>query len=121
MKYPKVKLIKTTLLENNFVDKYKGVWNSTKLIEQSKKYKSFDMPLCGIDLSRMPWSMPSVVSFIDHMYRCENSDLKYPVILDDEGCIADGWHRIAKAILLGKETIKTIRLEEMPAKDRTEN
>lgn len=42
---------------------------------------------------------------------------KLPIILDDLGYITDGWHRVAKAILEGKETIKAVRIQNMPAPD----
>ena len=50
----------------------------------------------------------------------QDCSLNYPIILDDCGQIADGYHRLCKAILEGRETIKAIRLEEMPAPDRIE-
>ena len=37
------------------------------------------------------------------------------------GFIADGWHRIAKAILRGDETIKCVRLKTMPEPDSIED
>ena len=42
------------------------------------------------------------------------ADLKYPIILDDTGFICDGWHRLLKSIVEGKDTIKAIRLKVMP-------
>ena len=50
--------------------------------------------------------------------RVNQCSLEYPIILDEVGQIADGYHRLCKAILEGKETIKAIRLLEMPAPDR---
>ncbi len=55
--------------------------------------------------------------FIENYKRVEDCSLDYPVILDDEGFIADGNHRLCKAILEGKDTIKAIRLLKMPAPD----
>lgn len=52
--------------------------------------------------------------------RVRECSLEYPIILDDVGQIADGYHRLCKAILEGRETIKAIRLLEMPAPDRIE-
>lgn len=60
-------------------------------------------------------------SFIFQCKRVNQCSLEYPIILDDVGQIADGYHRLCKAILEGKETIKAIRLLEMPAPDRVEN
>ena len=36
---------------------------------------------------------------------------------DDHGYIADGWHRVIKALVEGRQTIKAIRIQEMPEPD----
>jgi len=54
------------------------------------------------------------------MKRVQNTDLKYPIILDVKGVVADGYHRVAKAILEGKSTIKAYRLKQMPPYDFVE-
>ena len=46
-----------------------------------------------------------------------DADMSYPIIMDDEGFIMDGWHRVAKALLEGRETIKAVRFENTPAPD----
>lgn len=104
--------------ENNYVDG-NHEWNCLKLIEHSKQFPVFELPLAGIDISRIPWSEQMCIdSFIYHAKRIENTSLKHPIILDDTGCVADGWHRICKAILKGDTTIKAIRLETMPKPDK---
>ncbi len=35
------------------------------------------------------------------MKRVLNTDLNYPIILNEEGFIMDGWHRVTKALLEG--------------------
>jgi hypothetical protein len=47
-------------------------------------------------------------------------DLSYPIIQAPDGWIMDGYHRIAKAILEGKTTIKAVRLPALPEPDREE-
>ena len=68
-----------------------------------------------------PFECNQLHSFIFQCKRVNQCSLEYPIILDDVGQIADGYHRLCKAILEGKETIKAIRLLEMPAPDRVEN
>lgn len=90
------------------------------LIELSKNYTSFEIPLAAINIGRDPWQdLNSIDDFLFHYKRVEDADLKYPIILDNLGRIADGYHRICKAILQGKKTIKAIRLEEMPERYTT--
>jgi disulfide oxidoreductase YuzD len=44
--------------------------------------------------------------FGDHMQRIMNSDLKFPIFIDQDAVIIDGAHRLAKAFLLKKKFIK---------------
>ncbi|MEG0107817.1 MAG: hypothetical protein RR705_03065 [Lachnospiraceae bacterium] len=98
------------------------IWKATTLIDycKAKGYKPFDLPLAGIDLSTAHFTYSCTATFIFQMKRVQNSDLTYPIILDDFGQIADGCLRICKAILEGKTTIKAIRMEDMPAYDKWE-
>jgi len=84
------------------------------LIELSKKYESFELPIAGLDIGIAPWGNLNIKQFIYHVKRMNEADLNYPIILDNTGFICDGWHRLAKAILKGRKTIKAIRLPIMP-------
>lgn len=121
MKYPKVNIETVDLDENYYTDQDRYVYSVTKLIEHSKKYEAFDLPLAGIDLRRGAWEINDLDDFIHHAKRCNDTSLEYPIILDKYGTIADGCHRIVKAIVLGKKTIKAIRLSTMPPYDRIED
>lgn len=113
---PKIKLPGLNMSENCYIvnnDKY-DVSNLIRFC-QEKKYQPFDMPLAGICFENLPFSISNFISFCNHIKRVNNTDLNYPIIIDNYGYVADGWHRIAKAILLGKRTIKAIRMEEMPS------
>jgi len=35
--------------------------------------------------------------------------------LDPDGFIMDGWHRVVKALVEGRQTIKAVRFETLPA------
>lgn len=115
--YPKVDIESFELIQNNYDDGI-NVYNVLKLIEHSKKYEAFDLPLAGIDLSRYPWGKLSIKQYCYHAKRALNSDLRYPILLDPDGYICDGWHRLAKALIKGNTTIKAIRMESMPEPDR---
>lgn len=77
----------------------------------------FDMPLAGIDINRNPWSgsFSNLNDFLFHYKRVEECNLRFPIILSPEGNILDGNHRICKAILEEKRTIKAVRLNYMPS------
>ena len=94
-------------------------WSAVKLVEYCKeeKYPIFDLPLAGISLEDMPWDIKDISDFVFEMNRVLKTDTSKPIILDNKGYICDGWHRVAKAILDGKKTIKAIRILYMPAPD----
>jgi len=37
-----------------------------------------------------------------------------PIILDEDGELMDGRHRIMKALLIGLETVKAVRFDQNP-------
>lgn len=94
-------------------------WNATTLLKACKDQDltPFDLPLAGVDLSELHFSVRSTDEFVWQMKRCVKSNLDYPIILDDLGQIADGSHRICKALLDGRRTILAYRLQEMPLPD----
>lgn len=101
----------------------KQVWYAQTLIDycKAKEYKTFDLPLSAVNLSVLMFAVENIADFIFQVRRVENTDLRYPIILDDLGQIADGWHRVCKAILNGDKTIKAVRMESMPAYDKWED
>ncbi len=50
-----------------------------------------------------------------------NADMSYPLILHPDGWIADGLHRLTRAMLEKHETISVVRLAEMPEPLKTES
>lgn len=116
----KVEIKGTKTLDNTYT-RSGCTWSVPKLIEASKDLPVFEIPLAAIDLNVSVWgNVDNVYEFAVHVQRVKETDLKYPIILDDMGFCADGWHRIVKALMLGKETIKAVRLTTMPPVDRCE-
>ncbi len=74
----------------------------------------FNLNLMSIDLGVMPWDMDNMLEVIRHINDTNNVDFQYPVLLSPSGWVMNGWHRIAKAILDGKRTIRAKRLLELP-------
>lgn len=120
-KSPKVKITKLNLNESCWCQGG-NTWNAAGLVEhcKAKNYISFKLPLAGINTSVMPFTINTLNDFVWHVQRVKNSDLKYPIILDDRGQICDGYHRICKALLEGRTEIDAIRIEEMPEPDGRE-
>ena len=119
------KQINRSISENKFSERrdgYEYFWDVSTLIQfcKEKEYKTFDMPIAGIYTGGHKYDCNSFNKFIDHCDRVANANLDYPIILDDEGYIADGWHRVCKAKLQSIETIKAIRMLEMPPASKVE-
>lgn len=56
---------------------------------------------------------------IDHFYRINKADLKYPIILMADGVfIMDGMHRLMKQWLGGKPTVTVVQFATDPVPDR---
>jgi len=115
--YPVVKLPQTGIEENTFNDGDK-VWYVSNLICLAKNLPQFDLPLIAIDSGREVWSpVTSAYALAKQMRRVLDLDPEYPVILDELGFIMDGWHRIARALIEGKETVRAVRFDKTPPCD----
>ena len=117
MQYPSVKISPAPLHENRFRSGGK-FWLIPNLIEQAKCLPVMEIPLCAIFTGSEVWEpIQSPQQLARHMKQVMDADMSYPIIMDDEGFIMDGWHRVAKALLEGRETIKAVRFENTPAPD----
>lgn len=52
----------------------------------------------------------NLFDFLTHYRLVENAKLKYPVIINSEGQVIDGRHRICKAILKGLKEVDAIQI-----------
>ena len=114
--------IESVLFSQSEFHRGNKIWKAETLylFAKAKEYPVRDLPLWAVDLSDSPFECRTLAEFLLESKRVQECSLEHPVILDDCGQIADGYHRLCKAILNGDETIKAIRLEEMPSPDRIE-
>ncbi len=98
-------------------------WYVERLIELSK-----DLPLQYIDptdvseIRENHWyfhdsSIPTPLSIIEHARLINDCELTYPVILDTNGRVMDGMHRICKAVMIGHSTIPAVQFSIDPEPD----
>lgn len=115
---PKVKIKTQGLAGNTYRGADNTRYGAATLIAfcKEKKWKTFKYPLAAFSLS-VCWKNETIGDLLQDAKRINNTDLKYPIIIDTDGDIADGYHRCMKAILLGKTEIDAIRMEEMPPPD----
>jgi hypothetical protein len=88
-------------------------WSVPRLFELSK-----DLPIMEVPLDHLyVWHSYESLSLRDmvmHMQAVFDADLSHPIILDEDGVIMDGRHRVMKALLTEQKTIKVVRFDENP-------
>jgi len=89
-------------------------WSVARLIELSKGLPVMDVPLNHLDLWHT-YEKLSMRELVMHMNAINAADLTKPIIMDEDGSIMDGRHRIMKAMLAGHNTILAVRFDENPA------
>ena len=60
---------------------------------------------------------PTVRNVVQHCRLMQEVDPSYPVVLDPDGGVMDGMHRVARALLEGRSTIVAKRLPRLPEPD----
>jgi len=99
------------------------IWEVDKLVKLSEHYLPKEIMIESIDeLDENYWfqedeDKPSVREIAKHIEYAKKTSFKYPVILSSDGKVMDGMHRILKALMTGKETIKVIQFLEDPEPD----
>lgn len=62
---------------------------------------------------------PTPSSLIEHMRLIQACDVSFPIILDANGRVMDGMHRICRAVLDGLREIPAVQFTENPPPDFT--
>ena len=89
-------------------------WSVARLITLAKDLPIMDIPLEHINM-RDKYDNLTLRELAGHMVAVNKADLNYPIIMDEDGEIMDGRHRLIKAIIQGEKTIKAVRFEENPS------
>lgn len=104
--------------DNTFRGADNGVYQVARLIELAKGLEPFDAPVkCLCISTHIFHPIESARWLAEHVKRVNDTNLDYPVIMDADGMIMDGWHRVVKALVEGRETIKAVRFEKTPSPD----
>lgn len=88
-------------------------WYVTRLIELSKGFPVLSIPLRHLSLY-YTYRNQTLREFVMHMHAVEAADLSCPIILDEDGEIMDGRHRVMKALYLEQPTIRAVRFDVNP-------
>lgn len=98
-------------------------WDVDRLIELTRGLPVESVPLAAIrELDTPFWfdaegDIPTVRRITAHMRLTLDVDPAHPIILAPDGGVMDGMHRVARALLDGREHIHAVRLAEMPEPD----
>jgi hypothetical protein len=91
----------------------KHIWSVARLFELSRELEPFEIPLIHMNIYHN-FGVINLREMVGHFKSITDADLNYPIILDEDGEIMDGRHRLMKALMEGKETIKAVRFSENP-------
>ena len=92
-------------------------WSISRLFELSKNLPIMEVPLNHLNIW-YKYENLTLREMVMHINAVNNANLNYPIILDENGELMDGRHRIMKAILNGRESIKAVRFDENPSPDK---
>jgi hypothetical protein len=60
---------------------------------------------------------PTVRKVVEHCRLIHEVNLDYPIVIDPDGRVMDGMHRVARSLLEGRATIMARRLPRLPEPD----
>lgn len=92
-------------------------WSVPRLFELSRSLPVMEVPLNHLNVYGI-YEKLTFREMVMHMRAVNDADLNFPIILDEDGELMDGRHRLMKAMLEGAETIKAVRFNENPPPDR---
>lgn len=96
-------------------------WDVDHLIERSSHLPRKRIPLHNISELDEVWfgddERPTWRAMLEHVRLIEEADLSFPIILSATGAVMDGMHRVAKAVLEGRDEIEAAQFAEDPEPD----
>tara|TARA_R110002072_G_scaffold56097_7_gene145585 strand:+ start:11567 stop:11932 length:366 start_codon:yes stop_codon:yes gene_type:complete len=107
-------------------DGKRHVWDIANLWQLSKDFVVLEFEISNFsDMDNDIWfcgvTLPTVRNVYEHCLLINAADLSYPIILDPNGEVIDGVHRILKATNLGLKTLPAVKFDTLPAPDRIED
>lgn len=111
---PIVKLRDPEPLQDHYNDGTGAYWSVARLIDDAKNLTPFSCPLAALDLTSEIWRDRNMLLLAFHCKKVFDADLSKPIIIAWDGGIADGRHRILKALVHGKRYIKAVRMTWRP-------
>jgi hypothetical protein len=98
-------------------------WDVDRLVELSAGFTPIDVPLSEIrELDETFWfdaegDEPTCRRVALHSKLMNETDLRHPIVLSRDGRVMDGMHRVCKALVEGRDTIRAVRFDADPDPD----
>lgn len=89
-------------------------WSVPRLFELARHLPVMSVPLNHLSLF-YTYEKLTLREMVMHMQAVNAADLSRPIILDEDGELMDGRHRLMKAMLLGEESVLAVRFDENPS------
>lgn len=104
---------KPTKIEEQMCSIGRHHWSVARLAFLASKLEVMDIPLKHLNMADQ-YTKLNLREMVTHIKAVNDADLSHPIILDEDGEIMDGRHRVMKSILEGAESIKAVRFESNP-------
>jgi len=88
-------------------------WYVARLVTLVKDLDVMEIPLKHLNVYYLYKDL-TLRDMVMHMQAVNDADLSYPIIIDEDGELMDGRHRIMKALLNNEKTIKAVRFDKNP-------
>jgi hypothetical protein len=104
-------------------DKGLLAWDVRRLVELARDLPVEHVQLADIaELDEAHWykhegDSPTCRSLLDHMRLIDEVDLSHPIILNRDGRVMDGMHRVCRAVREGKVSVPAVRFITDPEPD----
>jgi hypothetical protein len=98
-------------------------WDVRRLVELARDLPVEHVQLADIaELDEAHWykhegDSPTCRSLLDHMRLIDEVDLSHPIILNRDGRVMDGMHRVCRAVREGKVSVPAVRFVTDPEPD----
>ncbi len=119
-------LMNTEPPKRRFYSDGRAIWYIDRIWPLAAGLPQEDLPIDQVrELDEVTWFSetwgvrPTCRLVIEHCRRILDADMSYPVILGPGGFVLDGIHRIAKAMIEGRTSVRAVRILAMPPPDET--
>lgn len=102
------------------------IWYTDRLWKLAQELPEFEVEVEGFqELDQDCWfstgRTPTIREIAAHCKRINEANAEFPVIINENGRLMDGGHRLARALLEGTTTIKAVQFAQMPEPDIIED